>query len=103
MLVWILIQSALGIPEFYTDPNSMTMRFPLLLLPPLIFIVACFFTKKGKAFIDGLPAGTLTVFHTIRIPVELVLFWLFVNKSIPEAMTFDGRNFDIISGLTALS
>jgi hypothetical protein len=39
--------------------------------------------------------------HIVRIPVELVLFWLFTNKTIPELMTFEGRNFDILSGLSA--
>ena len=37
----------------------------------------------------------------MRIPVELVLFWLFLSKTIPELMTFEGRNFDIIAGITA--
>jgi hypothetical protein len=41
------------------------------------------------------------MFHIIRIPVEIVLFWLFLNKTIPQLMTFEGRNFDILSGLTA--
>ena len=43
----------------------------------------------------------LTIFHVIRIPVEIVLFWLFVYKTIPQAMSFEGRNFDILSGLSA--
>jgi hypothetical protein len=38
----------------------------------------------------------------IRIPVELVLFWLFSYKTIPQLMTFEGRNFDILSGISAL-
>ncbi len=37
----------------------------------------------------------------MRIPVEIVLFWLFQNKAIPELITFEGRNFDIIAGITA--
>ncbi len=101
LLVWVTVQSALGIAGFYSDPNTMTVRFPLLVLPPLLLLISRFFTKKGRAFIDGLDLPTLTLFHTIRIPVELVLFWLFVHKSIPEAMTFHGRNFDILSGITA--
>lgn len=96
---WILLQSVLGSTGFYNDPAS--ARFPLLLLPPLIFFVSRFFTNQGKLFIDSLDIKTLTIFHVIRIPVELVLFWLFVHKSIPEAMTFEGRNFDILSGLSA--
>ena len=43
----------------------------------------------------------LTWLHIVRIPVELVLLWLFQNGQVPELMTFEGRNFDILSGLTA--
>jgi hypothetical protein len=35
--------------------------------------------------------------------VELVLFWLFLNNTVPELMTFTGRNFDILAGITAPS
>jgi hypothetical protein len=31
----------------------------------------------------------------------VVLFWVFLHKGIPEVMTFEGRNLDIISGITA--
>ncbi|CAN5251690.1 hypothetical protein BH09BAC4_BH09BAC4_26800 [soil metagenome] len=98
---WIVLQLVLSNIGFYNDPASMSSRFPLLILPPFVFIVSCFFTEQGKLFIDGLDIKTLTIFHVIRIPVELVLFWLFVHKSIPEAMTFEGRNVDILSGLSA--
>jgi hypothetical protein len=43
----------------------------------------------------------LTILHIVRAPVELVLFWLFVYKAVPKLMTFEGRNFDVLSGLTA--
>jgi hypothetical protein len=33
--------------------------------------------------------------------IEVVLYWLFVFKKVPVIMTFEGRNFDIISGITA--
>ncbi len=98
---WIIIQSVLGIAGFYSNPITMTARFPLLILPPLLFLISRFATKKGRAFLDGLNLQTLTIFHIIRIPVELVLFWLFVSNTIPEALTFHGRNFDIFSGISA--
>ena len=101
MLAWIVIQSILGIMGFYNNPATTTAHFPLLFLPPLLFLIFRFTTKKGRAFIDSLNLSTLTIFHIIRIPVELVLFWLFVHKAVPEAVTFHGRNFDIFSGITA--
>ena len=39
--------------------------------------------------------------HIVRIPVEIVLYWLFLYEKVPELMTFEGRNFDILAGLTA--
>jgi len=39
--------------------------------------------------------------HIIRVPVELVLLWLSINKAVPQLMTFEGRNFDMLSGITA--
>jgi hypothetical protein len=39
--------------------------------------------------------------HIVRIPVELTLFGLFLHHAVPELMTFEGRNPDILSGLTA--
>ncbi len=100
LMAWIVIQSILAVSGFYSNPNTITVRFPLLVLPPLLFLVSTFITRKGNVFIDNLDLPALTIFHVIRIPVELVLFWLFVHKSIPEAMTFHGRNFDIFSGIT---
>lgn len=101
LIVWVTLQSILGLKGFYSDANTSTARFPLLFLPPLLALIFRFITKKGRVFIDKLDMPTLTLLSVIRIPVELVLFWLFVHKSIPEAMTFHGRNFDIFSGLTA--
>jgi hypothetical protein len=101
LAVWILLQSIAAIFGFYSEQVTMTTRFPLLVLPPLLFIISGFVTKKGKLFIDHLNIKTLTILHIIRLPVELVLFWLFAQKAIPQAMTFEGRNFDILSGLTA--
>lgn len=43
----------------------------------------------------------LTLLHVIRVPVELILYALFMHQAIPELMTFTGRNWDILAGLTA--
>lgn len=101
LLSWLAFQSFIGMTGFYTVTDTIPPRFLLLVLPPLLFILGLFATKKGKHYIDSLDISTLTILHTIRIPVEIVLFWLFVYKAVPELMTFEGRNFDIFSGLTA--
>jgi len=98
---FIAFQSALGLSGFYQITNSTPPRFPLLIIPTIFAIFILFFTIKGRTFLDVLDLKGLTLLHLIRIPVEVVLFSLFIHKAIPEIMTFEGRNPDILSGITA--
>lgn len=102
LVAWIGIQSAISLTGFYLNTISIPPRFIFLIGPPLLLIVILFLTKRGRKFIDGLNLKTLTWLHIVRIPVELTLLLLFLNKSVPQLMTFEGRNFDILSGLSAI-
>ncbi len=101
LLLWLTVQTMVSLSGFYTITNNFPPRFILLVLPTLLFIIALFATAKGRQYIDSLDAGRLTLVHIVRIPVELVLLWLCIHKMVPQLMTFEGRNFDILSGLTA--
>ena len=101
VLCWILLQSIVAITGFYKISHTMPPRIAVLLVPPVILIIVLFSTARGRVFIDGLDIKALSIFHIIRIPVEIVLFWLSMHKAIPQLMTFEGRNFDILSGLAA--
>lgn len=101
LLVWLIFQAFIGFSGFYTVTNGMPPRFALLILPPIFLILGLFISKTGRIFIDGLQLKMLTLLHIVRIPVELTLLMLYLHRFVPEEMTFEGRNFDIISGLTA--
>lgn len=101
ILAWLVLQSAVSLTGFYTVTDKMPPRFALLILPPFLVIVISLFTKKGRGFMDSLDIKTLTLIQVLRVPVELTLFWLFLYKMVPGIMTFEGRNFDILCGLTA--
>jgi len=102
LTAWLIIQAVLSLNQFFsTNTNAVPPRFLVLILPPLLFIASLFITKKGRAFMDGLPLLQLTYLNTVRIPVEVVLYWLYLNKAVPELMTFAGRNFDILAGISA--
>jgi len=98
---WIILQSIVSLSGFYLVSDTVPPRFALLPGPPVLFIIGLFLTKKGRRFIDSLNIRWLTILHSIRIPVEMILFGLFLHKLIPQIMTFEGRNLDIISGITA--
>lgn len=98
---WLIITGFLAWYGFFADTSGMPPAFTLAVAPALIFIGALFITKKGNAFIDGLTIRQLTLVHIVRIPVELTLYWLAAHKAVPELMTFAGKNFDILAGITA--
>ena len=98
----ILAQSGAAFSGFYLDSQSMPPRFALAILPSVIIIVGLFAFKKGKEFLDALDLRFLLMIHFLRIPVEWCLYDLYQQAMIPEIMTFEGRNFDILIGITAI-
>src|ERR1044072_7442907 len=82
ILLWLVLQTVMGLYGFYTVTNTTPPRFLLLPGLPVLLIITLLVTKRGLRFIDSLDLKTLTILHIIRIPVELVLFWLFINKTV---------------------
>ncbi len=98
--VWLTLQAILASGGFYA---AAPWRLPLTaVLPAMATIAAVFIFFRNRALSDvSVPA--LTLVHTVRIPVELVLFWLFTAGLVPREMTFAGWNYDILSGVLAVA
>jgi hypothetical protein len=60
-----------------------------------------FNSRKGQTFLDQVDLKTLTIFHSIRIPVEIILVILYWSGVMSVYITFEGTNFDLFSGVTA--
>lgn len=98
---WLILQAMLGIGGFYLKTAGMPPRLILFGVLPTLILIISYFLFARKNFIERLPLRFLTFVHIIRIPVEIVLLWLFQQKLIPQIMTFEGRNFDILAGISA--
>ena len=101
LLIWLIIQSLIASTGFYTVTNTLPPRMMALLAPPILCIALLFISAKGRNYIDTLYTEWLTWLHTVRVPVEICLLLLFNAGLVPKLMTFEGINFDIISGLSA--
>ncbi|HEY6976078.1 MAG TPA: hypothetical protein VH396_07300 [Chitinophagaceae bacterium] len=99
---WLVITGVLAYKGFFKDTSSLPPHFLFAVAPPLLTIILLFVTHTGRKFINNIDLRTITLLSIVRIPVEMVLYWLFLGKGVPELMTFSGRNFDIFSGITAL-
>lgn len=99
---WVLMQSGLAFSGFYQDTQSFPPRMGLAILPAILLIAGLFIHPKGRTYLSSLNLKTLLLLHALRIPVEWCLFDLFHQGYVPQIMTFEGRNFDIVSGILAL-
>jgi hypothetical protein len=100
VIIWMIVQAIAGVAGFFRA-QTMPPRFLFLIGPAILFIISLFFTRRGRHFIDTMNLKQLTLLHSIRLPVEIVLYFLLLADLIPDMMTFEGNNFDILSGLTA--
>lgn len=101
IISWSVIQSVLSYFGFYQITNSIPPRFGLVFIPTTILIIYGLLPKQQKWFFEKRETKISTFLHCVRLPVEIVLFGLFTHKMVPELMTFEGRNFDILIGITA--
>ncbi|PIB30494.1 hypothetical protein BFP77_04400 [Maribacter sp. 4U21] len=101
IIIWSVIQSILAYIGFYKVTDSIPPRFGLVLLPAALIIFYGLLPKQQKWVFEKGNTTISTFSHVVRLPVELVLYALFTHKMVPELMTFEGRNYDILMGITA--
>src|SRR5438045_1611498 len=77
---WLAVHGALAFSGFYKNTSGMPPRFGLTIVPALVAILILFVSSKGRKFLDAFDLGTLTLLHLVRVPVELVLFLLFMHN-----------------------
>lgn len=99
---WLLLLGVLGERGFFQDFSKLPPRPGLALLLPLPWVWWFAASTTGKAFLEKVPPQWIIFLQSFRIGVEILL-WIKVSQGLlPVQMSFEGRNFDILSGLLAL-
>lgn len=98
--LWMMATGYLATTDFYRYSAAIPPRVAAFGVLPAVLLIAIYFVVFRR-FVASLSLTALTLIHVVRIPVELVLFWLFQNGQVPVLMTFEGWNFDILSGISA--
>lgn len=101
-LMWIIFQSTLALNRWYMDRETVPPHLAFPVITWLLLLTGLFNLEVGRKWIDALSLKTLTWIHLCRLPVELCLYWLALSKQLPWSMTFEGFNYDIIFGITAI-
>lgn len=101
LIGWTAFISILALIGFFSDFSSFPPRLGIILVVPLITILLVTFSQTAKTLLPLVPTTSLIKIQSFRVIVEILLWILFIQSLLPVQMTFEGRNFDILAGLTA--
>jgi hypothetical protein len=76
--------------------------FGLLMLAIAAISVAIAFSPFGTRLARFVPLWALVGVQTFRLPLELAMHAMYERGVMPPQMTYTGRNFDIVTGATAI-
>lgn len=97
LLVWISFTGALAYSQALTNFNRIPPILPLCIL----FAIATS-TALALKMPTEIPISWLIGYQAFRIPVEIFLHLGYQAGYVPVQMTWEGRNWDVLTGLTAL-
>jgi len=102
LIVWTIFVSVWSLSGRMGDFTQFPFNMMPVLAIPLIASVIIVFSKTFKEIFQHIPQQNLIRLQSFRILVEILLWALFINEAAPIQMTFEGRNFDVLSGISAL-
>jgi hypothetical protein len=102
LVTWIGLLTILASTGFFADFSKWPPRPVLAMLIPLPIIFLIAFSKTGTQLLQTVPSSWLVFMQSFRVIVELLLLFAFMAGKLPVQMTFEGRNFDVVTGVLAL-
>lgn len=97
---WIVLVSFLAVQGFFMDFLSLPPKIMFAIVPALGLTLYLGFSKRVDPVLKIVPAAWIIGLQSFRILVEIVLWQLALRGLLPPEMSFEGRNFDILVGLT---
>jgi hypothetical protein len=91
------IAAGAGVLSFTAPP---TMAIVIVL--SMAIAIGSAFSPLGRRIALTLPVAALVGFQAFRVAVELLMHRAYAEGLMPVQMSYSGRNFDIVSGLSAI-
>jgi hypothetical protein len=102
LAAWLIYSGATAAKGLLLDAAAMPPPMLRILVPGLLLVFIAAFSPFG-ARLSRLPYAALIGFHAFRLPLEGLLWTFHRQGRLPVQMTFEGRNFDILTGLSAIA
>lgn len=100
-VVWLALTAGLAASRVL----SFTSRPPTMLILVAIVIavgIGVAASTVGRRLATGLPLAVLVGSQAFRLPLELTMHRAYTEGLMPVQMSYSGRNFDILTGISAI-
>jgi len=103
MAGWTIFTGAMAFSGILAKFTSFPPWIPLLVLAQLAFVFWLGWASSWSKSLAEIPQYILVGLQCFRIPVELLLATLATRRLLAIEMTYYGRNFDVLEGITAVA
>ena len=103
MAGWTVFTAAMAYSGLLAEFTSFPAWIPILVLAQLAFVFWLGWYSHWSDLLAKIPQYILVGLQCFRIPVELLLATLAARKLLAIEMTYNGRNFDVLEGITAVA
>ena len=101
VLIWMATTLGLADRGTFLDWDATPPPFALLVVALLALGFAIAFGPAGTR-LAHLPLWTLVAVQAFRLPLEIAMHALVGRGIMPEQMSYSGRNFDVLTGASAV-
>lgn len=100
VVAWLAILGAGAASGFFGDFTAMPPRLAIVILVPLVSIIWFVTRPRVSELLGAISPSRILQMQVFRVFVEVLLWMLFLQGLLPERMTFEGWNWDILVGIT---
>jgi hypothetical protein len=101
VLAWLLVTALVAASGALRRFDATPPPFAGLVLAVVAIGVAVPCSSLGTLLVRGLPLWALVGSQVYRLPLELLMHRAYLEGIMPVQMSYSGRNFDIVTGITA--
>ena len=101
MVGWLLLTGFISFVDLFPKRYLPFLSSTLGVILPLISVYYLYNSGKLTKVIMKMTKQWFVNIHFIRVFIELMLWFMFIDGIVPKQMTLEGFNFDIVFGLSA--
>ena len=98
---WLVLTGLIAASGVLRRVDVRPPPFAVFVLAIVVVGVVVPYSSLGTLLVRGLPLWVLVGFQAFRLPLELVMHRAYVEGIMPVQMSYSGRNYDILTGISA--